>query len=75
MLLLHPHAEGMKIGDEFGEAPDVSPRPFGATVSAMVEGIDGKTERHEPLDEVTVSTAMLPIAVGDDDGGVDFPFG
>jgi hypothetical protein len=65
----------MKIGDEFAEAPDVSPRPLGAAVSAMVERIDRKTERDEPLDEVAVATTVLPIAVSDDDGGVDVPLG
>jgi hypothetical protein len=75
LLLLHPYAEGMKIGDEFGEAPDVSPRPLGSAMSAMVESVDRKTERYEPLDQVAVATAVLPVAMSDDDGGVNVSFG
>jgi len=44
-------------------------------MSAMVERVDRKTERYEPLDEVAVATAVLPVAMSDDDGGVNVSFG
>src|SRR5439155_3429205 len=75
LLVLDAHAQGVQIGDELREPADVAARPFGPAVTALVERVDREPTRHQSLDEVAVTAAVLGIAVRDDHHRMDVAIG
>ena len=71
--LLHAHAEGVQVGHELLEAPDVSALSLRAPVAAVIDCVNGKAPRHEKLAPGSVAPAMLAVPMRDEQHGARVP--
>jgi hypothetical protein len=65
LLLVHQVQKGLNVPTHLGPTVNTAPLSRRATVPPQVEGIDGISPGHEPIDHVAIAATMLSEAMDD----------